>query len=108
MSKVREKWNELKVLVESMELDVHKNSNGNASAGIRARKGLRALKTAAAELVKLTIEEEKSRKGQGPNGFDQVRKTIRARQWEAMVTVKTLKNTNANDDVELQDFALAA
>lgn len=63
MSKVREKWNELKVLVESMELDVHKNSNGNASAGIRARKGLRALKTAAAELVKLTIEEEKSRKG---------------------------------------------
>ena len=108
MSKVREKWNELKVLVESMELDVHKNSNGNASAGIRARKGLRALKTAAAELVKLTIEEEKSRKGQGPIGIDQVRKIIRARQWEAMVTVKTLKNTNANDDVELQDFALAA
>ena len=62
MSKVREKWSELKVLIESMELDVHKNSNGNASAGIRARKGLRALKAAAAELVKLTIEEEKSRK----------------------------------------------
>ena len=44
----------------------------------------------------------------GANGVDQVRKIIRARQWEAMVTVKTLKNTNANDDVELQDFALAA
>ena len=44
----------------------------------------------------------------GPFGFDQVRISIRARQWEAMVTVKTLKNTNANDDVELQDFALAA
>ena len=44
----------------------------------------------------------------GPFGFDWVWKIIRARQWEAMVTVKTLKNTNANDDVELQDFALAA
>jgi hypothetical protein len=31
-----------------------------------------------------------------------------ARQWEAMVTAKTLKTINANDDVELQDFALAA
>lgn len=62
MSKVTEKWNEIKVLIESMELDVHKNSNGNASAGVRARKGLRSLKTLAAELVKVTIEEEKSRK----------------------------------------------
>jgi hypothetical protein len=58
-SSVLEKWNELRVLVESMELDVHKNSKGNASAGVRARKGLRALKTAAADLVKLTISEEK-------------------------------------------------
>ena len=41
-------------------------------------------------------------------GIDWVWKIIHARQWEAMVTVKTLKNTNANDDVELQDFALAA
>ena len=93
MSKVLERWQELKVLVESMELDVHKNSNGNASAGVRARKGLRALKTAAAELVKITIEEEKSTKqyAWACFGFDQVRKLIRARQWEAMVTVKTLK-----------------
>ena len=44
----------------------------------------------------------------GPNGIDQVGIVIRARQWEAMGTVKTLKNTNANDDVELQEFALAA
>ena len=60
MSKVLEKWQELRVLIESMELDVHKNSNGNASAGVRARKGLRALKSAASELVKITIEEEKT------------------------------------------------
>ena len=49
-------------MIESIDLDVHKNASGNASAGVRARKGLRALKNASAELVKLTIEEEKSRK----------------------------------------------
>jgi hypothetical protein len=62
MSNVLEKWNELKVIVESIDLDVHKNVGGNSSAGVRARKGLRSLKAAAAELVKLTIESEKSDK----------------------------------------------
>ena len=62
MSAIIDKWNEVKVLIESLELDVHKNANGNASAGVRARRGLRALKSSAAELVKLTIQEEKARK----------------------------------------------
>jgi hypothetical protein len=62
MSNILEKWQEIKVMVESIDLDVHKNASGNASAGVRARKGLRALKNSASELVKLTIEEEKSRK----------------------------------------------
>jgi hypothetical protein len=56
------KWAEFKSLVESIDLDVHKNAKGNASAGIRARKGLRQLKKDAAELVKATVEAEKSRK----------------------------------------------
>ncbi len=59
---VLEQWNEIKVLVESLDLDVHKNAGGNASAGVRARKGLRALKNAAASLVKSTIQEERERK----------------------------------------------
>lgn len=63
MSDVLAKWNELKVIVESVDLDVHKNAGGNASAGVRARKGLRALKAAAAELVKLTISSEKTETG---------------------------------------------
>jgi hypothetical protein len=63
MSDVLAKWNELKVIVESVDLDVHKNAGGNASAGVRARKGLRALKAAAAELVKLTISSEKTEAG---------------------------------------------
>jgi hypothetical protein len=59
---VIEKWQELKVLIESIDLDVHKNANGNASAGVRARKGLRLLKTQASELVKLTVERDKAKK----------------------------------------------
>ena len=55
---VLSKWNELKVLVESMEEDVQKNANGNKAAGTRARKGLRSLKSAAAELVRLTLGKE--------------------------------------------------
>ena len=44
----------------------------------------------------------------GVTGFDWVPTVICARQREAMVSVKTLKQLNANDDIELQDFALAA
>ena len=62
MPSVVEKWNEIKVLIESIELDVHKSASGNSSAGVRARKGLRLLKNEAGSLVKLTISEEKSRK----------------------------------------------
>lgn len=59
---VIEKWQELKVLMETIDLDVHKNANGNASAGVRARKGLRLLKSQAADLVKLTVELDKAKK----------------------------------------------
>lgn len=60
---VLQKWEHLKVLVESLESDVQKNLSGNSTAGVRARRGLRDLKKDASELVKLTIELEKSRKG---------------------------------------------
>ena len=63
MSSILDQWNEIKVLVESLDLDVVKNANGNSSAGVRARRGLRLLKTKSAELVKSTIESDKSRKG---------------------------------------------
>lgn len=55
---VTNKWEELKALVESLENDVQKNAGGNKAAGTRARKGLRTLKTTAAELVKLTLGKE--------------------------------------------------
>ena len=63
MSSILDQWNEIKVLIESLDLDVVKNASGNASAGVRARRGLRLLKSKSAELVKQTISEEKTRKG---------------------------------------------
>lgn len=62
MSTILEQWNEIKVLVESLEVDVTKNAGGNSSAGVRARRGLRLLKSKTADLVKKTIEEDKKRK----------------------------------------------
>lgn len=56
------KWNELKALVTALELDVVKNARGTAAAGVRARKGLREVKSRAAELVKMTVDLDKSRK----------------------------------------------
>jgi len=55
---VLNKWTELKTLVETIEDDVQKNATGNKAAGTRARKGLRNLKTTAAELVRLTLGKE--------------------------------------------------
>jgi len=61
-SSTLDQWNEIKVLIESLDLDVQKNASGNASAGVRARRGLRLLKTKSSELVKITIESDKARK----------------------------------------------
>ena len=62
MSSVLDQWNEIKVLVESLDLDVVKNASGNSSAGVRARRGLRLLKNKASDLVRSTIDEDKTRK----------------------------------------------
>jgi len=62
MSTTTDQWNEIKVLVESLELDVVKNASGNASAGVRARRGLRLLKAKAGDLIKMSITTDKGRK----------------------------------------------
>ena len=53
-------FEELKVLVEAIQRDVVKNSQGNKSAGVRARKGLRQVKKIAANLVKSSLDVDKS------------------------------------------------
>jgi hypothetical protein len=59
---ITETWNKVKTIVESMDLDIQKNAGGNASAGVRARRGLRSLKKETAALIKSMVEVEKSRK----------------------------------------------
>ena len=59
MSNLLDNWKEFKVLVESLDLDMHKNASGNKSAGVRARKGLRLVKKQAAELVKSSLSVDK-------------------------------------------------
>ena len=54
-------WQEIKTLVESLDTDVAKHAGGNASAGVRARKGLRLLKARTAELVKASVESGKEK-----------------------------------------------
>ena len=58
-TELMQEWVEIKALMETLEVDVAKNANGNASAGVRARRGLRALKGEAASLVKLSLEVDK-------------------------------------------------
>lgn len=57
MSAVLNKWEELRVLFESLEVDIKKSAKGNKTAGVRARKGLRLLKKSASDLVKVTLDE---------------------------------------------------
>ena len=54
-----EQFEELRVLVESIQTDVVKNSQGNKSAGVRARKGLRQAKKMASEIVKTSLDAGK-------------------------------------------------
>jgi len=59
MSDLLERWEEFKVLVNSLDLELHKNANGNKSAGVRARKGLRQVKKSASDLVKESLSLDK-------------------------------------------------
>ena len=54
-----EKYEELKTLVETLQIDIVKNASGNKSAGVRARKSLRELKKIASEIVKNSLTSDK-------------------------------------------------
>ena len=60
--KLVEQYEELKVLVESIQIDLVKNAAGNKSAGVRARKGLREIKKIASEIVKHSLSSDKEQK----------------------------------------------
>jgi len=56
---VTEHYSRLKVLLESMETDMLKNSGGNKAAGTRLRKSLRLLKNYSGDFVKFTLSSDK-------------------------------------------------
>jgi hypothetical protein len=57
--KLIEQYDELKILIESIQTDIVKNASGNKSAGVRARKGLRELKKMASDIVKISLTSDK-------------------------------------------------
>lgn len=57
--KLVEQYEELKLLVESIQVDLVKNASGNKSAGVRTRKALRSLKKIASEIVKSSLSSDK-------------------------------------------------
>ena len=57
--KLVEQYEELKVLVESIQVDLVEDASGNKSAGVRTRKALRSLKKIASELVKSSLTADK-------------------------------------------------
>ena len=57
-----DKWEEIRTLIETMDIDVRKNAiKGNASAGLRSRRGLRLLKKYAHDLLMTSVTEDKRR-----------------------------------------------
>lgn len=54
-----QKYEALKNLVNSLEADIQKFTNGNASAGTRVRKGLQDIKKLAQEM-RIEVQEKKN------------------------------------------------
>lgn len=54
-----EKWKQIKVMVEILELDVVKYSRGVRAAGLRVRKGMRELKSVMSEFVRMSVAEDR-------------------------------------------------
>jgi hypothetical protein len=60
MSNLQSMWDEFLISVENLKKDVSKNlEKHNVSAGIRVRKGLRALRKQALVLIKETLSVDK-------------------------------------------------
>jgi hypothetical protein len=47
-----ENWNKLKILIESLDVDVVKSVRGNKTAAVRVRRGLREAKKLAADVIR--------------------------------------------------------
>jgi hypothetical protein len=57
-------WNKLKVLVETLDVDVVKSTRGNKTAAVRVRRGLREAKKLASDVIRDGIGLTKSIEGE--------------------------------------------
>lgn len=57
--KVIRTWETLKEMVTALELDLIKSAKGNVAASLRTRRGLRAVKKQAHDLIKCTLDVNK-------------------------------------------------
>jgi len=53
-------WNDIRTLMQDVEADVYKNSEGNAAAGVRARAALRRIRALSSTLVKASTTTDKA------------------------------------------------
>ena len=60
MSQILDSWNEIKVLVDQIELDVVKSDKGISIAGTRLRKGLRQLKKDVTNLIRVSATSDRA------------------------------------------------
>lgn len=51
-----EKWLELKTLVDTIEMDLHRSVRGNRAAGLRLRRGLRKVRSSSLELTRTSLK----------------------------------------------------
>lgn len=58
-NRILQHWNEIKSIVEVLELDVQKTALGVANAGTRVRVAIRKLRKEAGELVKVSLDHDK-------------------------------------------------
>lgn len=64
MSDAKSSWEDLKATILAVELDVLKNAEGNVSAGVRARRGLRMLRNKVTDMIKLLKQEDQAKKAE--------------------------------------------
>ena len=53
-------WRHIQDIVETVGPDVFKNASGNVAAGVRGRRGMRKLIRLVRDLVKTTVERDKT------------------------------------------------
>jgi hypothetical protein len=97
-NKAKESWEDVKATALAIELDVLKNADGNVSAGVRARRGLRMLRQKITDLGKMLRETDSERKVSR-----KASRTSKTSEWcRALIAARTI----VNESVEMHSHLL--